>query len=167
MVELAEDHFTLIRRISAGLLWQYRISGVLNLISLLKISESIKISVNLFSQRYPRKTLLAAVVGAASRQYLCAAVHHVNGTSMNTPAPNTSIRGDTPASSTRPATKLTQASTNIVSPSSAAKTRPRNLSSVFSCSNVVEKTHTPDVPEWATIINNAATQIDGAVLSSR
>lgn len=98
------------------------------------------------------------------RQNLCAAVHQRKGTSIATPAPKTSARGETPASRTRPAMKLTHSSTSMVSESSAAKTRPRNLSSVFSCSSVVEKTHTPEVPACAQMMSRAAIQIEGAAL---
>ena len=45
------------------------------------------------------------------------------------------------------------AMTSMQRPKSAANTRPRKRSSVLSCSSVLEKTHTVEVPECAKITN--------------
>ena len=72
----------------------------------------------------------------------CAASHRIAGTSVSRPVPVAIQCGSIPLSTRMPAVKFVLESTNMLKAKSAEKTRPRNLSSVFICRSVVEKTHT-------------------------
>lgn len=79
-------------------------------------------------------------------QSRCAIAHKIVGMIMLTPTMLAVTRGETPWSMACPDSQADKAITAMQSPKSAAKMRPRNRSSVFSCNNVVENTQTVEPP---------------------
>src|ERR1039458_1043723 len=67
------------------------------------------------------------------------------------PATLATLRAAKSQSTKRPARYAPAAIVNMQRPRSAAKTRPRNLSSLCRCNRVVENTQTIDPPECASI----------------
>lgn len=73
------------------------------------------------------------------------------------PATAHTVRTEYPASTAVPVAKATTARISIDMAYSDEKTRPRNLSSVMRCSNVVDDDHPDEPPAWASITQAAAT----------
>ena len=70
----------------------------------------------------------------------------------------TSVRAEIPISKNHPLAYAPRAIVSIDSPKSAENTRPRKRSSVFSCNNVVENTHTVAPPRCANAAQKHACQ---------
>src|SRR3982075_3088351 len=84
--------------------------------------------------------------------------HSPAGISINMPATLATCRAAKPQSTKRPARYAPAAIVNKERPRSAANTRPRNLSSLCICNNVVENTHTIELPKCASITHKQACQ---------
>ena len=82
--------------------------------------------------------------------------HSAAGTIISIPATLATCRAAYPQSTNRPAMYAPTAIVSMQNPRSAANTRPRKRSSVFSCNSVVEKTHTVDPPMWASTMHRHA-----------